>query len=152
MCLPPIFRPISERRSNRIKRRVLSACLWRKNTMNFILTVHYTQIYEILLPFLRWTFGTNWFTYTQTIRGPQLSDELFKHTRLYTTSEPNPWFAKDMKGSNLQLYSTVSVFTWRQWGHCQPQIARPRSKTRNNFIQSTKEKIQWLHFDVGTSL
>jgi len=35
-----------------------------------------------------------------------------------------------MKGSNLYLLSTISVFIWRKWGHYQPQKARPRSKTR----------------------
>jgi hypothetical protein len=49
----------------------------------FILTVHYIQIYEPLPPLVRGTFGKNWFTYIQTIIGPQLSDELLKHTRLY---------------------------------------------------------------------
>jgi hypothetical protein len=49
----------------------------------FILTIHYTQIYEPLLPLVRGTFGKNWFTYTQTIIVPQLYDELFQHTRLH---------------------------------------------------------------------
>jgi len=77
LYLPPVFLLISGKRSNRIKRRV-NGMLVPKNYFEFLHfhSTFYTDLWDVSSSNKR-NFGKNWLTYTQTIIGPQLSDELF---------------------------------------------------------------------------